>query len=156
MKWQHCLSPSANSTRYWTAARANLSSSSLAGWPAQRCTWQHVRERGRYPNADWTRSGLEPNKPTAPVRTCRELGAVIQSGANYPGAAAFRKRRRSRALGQLEALAANTHNTGKNQKLKGQGNCTCPTVIAESSPSTLWQPRGAAKHCREVMLSNVS
>ena len=75
MKWQHCLSPSANSTRYWTAARANLSSSSLAGWPAQRCTWQHVRERGRYPNADWTRSGLEPNKPTAPVRTCRELGS---------------------------------------------------------------------------------
>src|ERR1700676_4310241 len=25
MKWQHCLSPRANSTRYWTAARANLS-----------------------------------------------------------------------------------------------------------------------------------
>jgi hypothetical protein len=25
MKWQHCLSPSGYFTRYWTAARANLS-----------------------------------------------------------------------------------------------------------------------------------
>jgi hypothetical protein len=25
MKWKHCLSPSANSTRDWTGARANLS-----------------------------------------------------------------------------------------------------------------------------------
>jgi len=25
MKWKHCLSPSANSTRYWPVARANLS-----------------------------------------------------------------------------------------------------------------------------------
>jgi hypothetical protein len=25
MEWKHCLSPSANSTRYWPAARANLS-----------------------------------------------------------------------------------------------------------------------------------
>src|SRR6202045_2901380 len=28
MEWKHCLSPSANSTRYWTDARANLSSPS--------------------------------------------------------------------------------------------------------------------------------
>src|SRR6266446_60249 len=31
MEWKHCLSPSANSTRYWPAARANLSHSNLAG-----------------------------------------------------------------------------------------------------------------------------
>src|SRR4029077_19523629 len=31
MKWKHCLSPSANSTRYWPAARANLSFRNLAG-----------------------------------------------------------------------------------------------------------------------------
>src|SRR6266571_4777224 len=29
MKWQHCLSPSAKSTRDWTASRANLSSAKL-------------------------------------------------------------------------------------------------------------------------------
>ncbi len=36
MKWQHCLSPCANSTRYWPAARANLSTAILAGFSAER------------------------------------------------------------------------------------------------------------------------
>src|SRR3989441_7385658 len=35
MKWQHCLSPSANSTRDWTASRANLSSALPPLRPAQ-------------------------------------------------------------------------------------------------------------------------
>src|ERR1700726_4434246 len=32
MEWKHCLSPSANSTRYWTGARANLSFRDRAGY----------------------------------------------------------------------------------------------------------------------------
>jgi len=33
MEWQHCLSPSANSTRYWPGARANLSFSTRLAFP---------------------------------------------------------------------------------------------------------------------------
>src|SRR3989441_2196255 len=35
MKWQHCLAPPANSPRYWTASRANLSSALPPLRPAQ-------------------------------------------------------------------------------------------------------------------------
>jgi len=46
MEWKHCLSPSANSTRYWPAARANLS---FQPW---------IKDDAACPSAAWRLQGL--------------------------------------------------------------------------------------------------
>src|SRR5580700_8409426 len=44
MKWQHCLLPGANFTRYWTGARANLSTWKK-GWISEGyLIWERSRE----------------------------------------------------------------------------------------------------------------
>src|SRR5713101_2522824 len=61
MEWKHCLSPSANSTRYWTGARANLSFRNLAGSRAsflQKAYKNALCAIGGRFRLDWDRNGL--------------------------------------------------------------------------------------------------